>query len=138
MVWQQNKLNGKESPKGSLLKHTAHTFLKQLKREDKADLYKVNMANKSHEIWQRDSLGIEIYSRLVAMQKLEYALTNPVKGLWQLAKDDISYYYSSAKFYETGVEDFSFLKICILFLMASDLVGSCATNQGWVIEVILM
>jgi REP element-mobilizing transposase RayT len=52
MVWQQNKLNGKESPKGSFLKHTAHTFFKQLKREDKADLYKVNMANKSHEIWQ--------------------------------------------------------------------------------------
>ncbi len=45
------------------------------------------------------------------MQKLEYAHTNPVKGLWQLAKDDISYYYSSAKFYETGVDDFGFLKI---------------------------
>jgi hypothetical protein len=29
---------------------------------------------------------------------------------WQLAKDDISYTYSSsAKFYETGIDDFGFL-----------------------------
>lgn len=31
LIWQQNELNGKETPKGSLLKHTAHSFLKQLK-----------------------------------------------------------------------------------------------------------
>jgi hypothetical protein len=58
---------------------------------------------------QRDSLGIEIYSKHVAIQKLEYIHTNAVKGLWQLAKNDIRYYYSSAKFYETGVDDFGFL-----------------------------
>jgi len=29
--------------------------------------------------------------------------------LWELAKYDISYYYSSARFYETGVDDFGFL-----------------------------
>ena len=46
LIWQQNKLNGKETPKGSLLKYTSHTFLKQLKLEGKAGLYKVDMANK--------------------------------------------------------------------------------------------
>ncbi len=35
---------------------------------------------------------------------------------WRLAKDDINYYYSSARFYETGVDDFGFLKdIFLLF-----------------------
>jgi putative transposase len=110
LIWQQNELNGKETAKGSLLKYSAHLFLKQLQAEGQSLLYEVNAANKKHEIWQRDSLGIEIYSRAVAKQKLDYIHFNPVSGKWQLAKDDISYYYSSAKFYETGVDEFGFLK----------------------------
>jgi len=109
LIWRQNKMNGKESPKSSLLKFTSHTLLKQLKLEGKSCLYKVNASNKEHEIWQRDSLGVEIYSRKVAQQKLDYIHANPVKGKWLLSKDDISYQYSSAKFYETGEDDFGFL-----------------------------
>ena len=62
LIWQQNELNGKETPKGSLLKYTSYTFLKQLKATGKSSLYEVKLSNKKHEIWQRDSLGIEIYS----------------------------------------------------------------------------
>ena len=83
LMWQQNNLNGKEAPKGSLLKYTGHEFLKILKTESKSYLYEVNAANKKHEIWQRDSLGIEIYSIKVAKQKLEYIHNNPVNGKWQ-------------------------------------------------------
>jgi REP element-mobilizing transposase RayT len=110
LIWQQNKLNGKETPKGSLLKYTGHEFLKLLKMEGKSSLYEVNAANKKHEIWQRDSLGIEIYSTKVARQKLEYIHNNPVNGKWQLAEDYLSYHYSSARFYETGVDEFGFIK----------------------------
>jgi putative transposase len=110
LIWQQNKLNGKETPKGSLLKYTGHEFLKTLKAESKSYLYEVNAANKKHEIWQRDSLGIEIYTVKVARQKLAYIHNNPVSGKWQLAKDYFSYHYSSAKFYETGIDEFGFLK----------------------------
>ena len=109
LIWQQNELNGKETPKGSLLKYTAHVFLQQLKAEGKSHLYEVNALNKKHEIWQRDSLGIEIYNRAVAKQKLDYVHFNPVSGKWQLSKDDLSYYYSSARFYETGIDDLGFL-----------------------------
>jgi REP element-mobilizing transposase RayT len=70
LIWQQNKLNGKETPKSSLLKYTGHEFFKLLKAEGKSNLYEANAANKKHEIWQRDSLGIEIYSSKVARQKL--------------------------------------------------------------------
>jgi putative transposase len=110
LVWQQNKLNGKETPKGSLLKYTGHEFLKTLKAESKSHLYEVNTANKKHEIWQRDSLGIEIYTVKVAKQKLGYIHNNTVTGKWQLAKDYLSYHYSSARFYETGIDEFGFLK----------------------------
>jgi len=110
LLWQQNKLNGKESPKGSLLKYTGHEFLKLLKAEGKSNMYEVNAANKKHEIWQRDSLGIEIYSVKAARQKLDYIHKNPVAGKWQLAKDYFSYHYSSIRFYETGIDEFGFLK----------------------------
>ena len=109
LIWQFNKLNGKENPKSSFLKYTSHEFLKRLKTEGKEWQYKVNALNKAHEIWQRDSLGVEIYSREVAMQKLDYIHANPISGKWALAKDDLNYYYSSAKFYETGKDEFGFL-----------------------------
>ena len=110
LVWRQDNLNGKETAKGSLLKYSAHLFLKELKAESASKDYEVNEANKKHEIWQRDSLGIEIYSREVAKQKLDYIHFNPVTGKWQLAKDDLDYYFSSARFYETGIDEFGFLK----------------------------
>jgi putative transposase len=109
ITWQQNKLNGKETPQGSFLKYTAHEFLKKLKINGKSRMYEVNAANKKHELWQRDSLSVEIYSRDVAIQKLQYIHFNPVSGKWKLAKDDLDYYYSSARFYETGIDEFGFL-----------------------------
>jgi putative transposase len=54
LLWRQKKLNGKEPPKGSLLKYTGHELLKILKREGKLHLYEVQAAKKKHEIWQRD------------------------------------------------------------------------------------
>ncbi len=109
IIWKQNKLNGKETPQGSFLKYTAHEFLKKLKAIEQSVLYEVNAANKKHEIWQRDALSVEIYSRAVAIQKLQYIHFNPVSGKWQLSKDDLSYYYSSARFYHIGLDEFGFL-----------------------------
>ena len=82
LIWKLNKLNGKETPKGSFLKFTAHTLLSQLKKEEKPNDYLASLSNKKHEIWQRDSLGIEIISLPVAIQKLDYIHFNPVSGKW--------------------------------------------------------
>ena len=108
-IWQQNNLNGKEIPKESFLKHSSHLLLKELKANGNAKYYEVNKTNKKHKIWERDSLGVEIYSREIAKQKLNYIHFNSVTGKWKLSKDDLYYYFSSAKFYETGVDDFGFL-----------------------------
>ena len=110
LIWSQDGMNGKETPKGSLLKYTAHVFLDHLKATGKSELYKVKASNKKHEIWQRDSLGIEIYDKKIAQQKLNYIHFNPVSGKWRLSKNDLDYYYSSARFYETGIDEFGFLK----------------------------
>jgi putative transposase len=108
-IWQQLQKNGKETPQGSFLKYTAHEFLKTLKQNGESKLYEVNAANKKHEIWQRDSLSIEISNREFAKQKIDYIHFNPVSGKWNLATDYLNYYYSSAKFYETAVDEFGFL-----------------------------
>jgi putative transposase len=109
LIWRLNRQNGGESAKGSFMKFTAHQFKLYLKRNRGLEKYKVSASNKMYEFWQRDSLGVEIWSRGVARQKLDYIHANPVSGKWQLAKDDISYYYSSARFYEFGIDEFGFL-----------------------------
>jgi len=43
------------------------------------------------------------------MQKLQYLHDNSLAEHWQLTDDPAKYYYSSAKYYETGIDDFGFL-----------------------------
>ena len=109
LIWQLHANNGKESSKGSFMKFTAHLFKQHLKLKGGLEKYKVDLANKSYEFWRRDSLAVEIRSYKVARQKLEYIHANPVTGKWMLAKDDISYKYSSAGYYESGDDEFGFL-----------------------------
>ena len=83
-----------------------------LYREDKRQLqsFKVDEPNKKHEFWQRDPLAIPLYTRKVALQKLEYIHRNPLAEHWQLVKDPCDYNYSSARYYELNEKNFSFLK----------------------------
>lgn len=111
LIWRIVENNGKETSQGSFLKFTAHEFKKMLICEG-ADLsgYAVQTHNKNYEFWQRDSLAVNLYSRNVAYQKLDYIHLNPLAERWQLVTDPCDYTYSTAKFYEQGVKEFSFIK----------------------------
>lgn len=109
LIWRLNKMNGKESPRASLLKHTAHQFKKMVPVE-KLMKFKVDMANKEFEFWQRDALAIELYTPNVAYQKLDYLHLNPLAKGWKLVNDPCDYNYSSASFYEKEDDRFKFLK----------------------------
>lgn len=111
-IWRINGPNGKESPQGSFLKFTAHTFKKMLKQEDpgKLNSFSVDAENKKYEFWQRDSLAIPLFSRKVATQKLDYLHNNPLVEHWSLVKDPCDYKYSSARYYELNEKRFPFLK----------------------------
>jgi len=112
LIWRINASNGKESPHASFLKFTAHEFKKKLKRENSRGLikYAVEAHNKSYEFWKRDSLAVHLHTPAVAYQKLDYIHANPVSGRWTLVNDLCDYKYSTAKFYELGVNDFLFIK----------------------------
>ncbi len=112
LIWRINEFNGKETAQASFLKFTAHEFKKMLsgKRENKLADYAVKAHNKQYEFWQRDSLAIHLYTREVAYQKLDYLHYNPVAEHWQLVSDPCDYKYSTIRFYEMGVRNFSFIK----------------------------
>ena len=45
----------------------------------------------------------------MAAEKLDYMHYNPLQPHWQLCKDPIEYRFSSARFYETGEDEFKIL-----------------------------
>ena len=71
--------------------------------------FKVSAKDREYQIWERNSLSIDIWNEKVFLQKMNYIHHNPVKHPWCLAKFPEEYKYSSAKFYETGTDDFGFL-----------------------------
>ena len=109
LIWKLKAMNGKELPSASLLKFTAHQFRKQLSPHELSNFY-VKATNKKYEFWQRDSLGVELYTPEVIYQKLEYIHLNPLAEHWNLSTAPAEYKYSSAGFYEKGSNSFSFLR----------------------------
>ena len=112
LIWRSKELNGKETAQGSFLKYTAHEFKKMLQKEggNKLALYTVDAHNKNYEFWQRDSLAVHLYTKEVAFQKLDYMHNNPTAAHWQLVKDPCDYKYSTARYYEMGEKNYSFIK----------------------------
>ncbi len=111
-IWQLMQMNGKEKPHTSFLKYTAHKFENYLRlnRPDLLKLYSADAANKEHEFWQRDSLAFELLKKQTIQQKLDYIHYNPVMKKWELCKEPSDYYYSSAIFYEKGIDNFNFIE----------------------------
>ncbi len=111
LIWEMNGLNGKEKPVGSFLKYTAHEFLKEMNKIGISQReYEIKSIQKKREIWIPNPMAIELYSKEVINQKMNYIHTNPLGYRWNLCENPEEYYYSSAKYYATGINDFSFLK----------------------------
>lgn len=101
LIWQNLEKNGKEMPNESLLKFTGHQFKKELKIMGHLDdRFLVNKVDRVYQFWQRDSLPIEIISREMLEQKLNYIHLNPLQKHWNLVSDPNDYLYSSCSFYE--------------------------------------
>lgn len=69
--------------------------------------FKVNKYDRAYQIWKRESLSIELFTEAVFIQKMEYIHDNLVRA--GLCKYPEEYYYSPAKFYYSGVDDFGML-----------------------------
>lgn len=112
LVWTHLSRNGKESPAGSFTKFTAHQIKKYLESSAPQLLnsYLSNKNDRRYQFWKRDPLAIPLSTMPILKQKLNYIHDNPVAGKWQLAEWPEEYRWSSARFYQTGVDEFGFIK----------------------------
>ena len=91
------------------LKYTGQQILKLMRNDGSLVLKEllVNARDRKHQVWERDSLGVPLWTPEVFEQKLDYIHNNPVKaGLCKFPDD---YKYSSASFYEKNEKDWVFL-----------------------------
>ena len=111
LLWEQLKMNGKEFPKNSFEKFTAHSFRKKLMVEDPGLLkfFVVEACDRQYNFWQRDPLAIKVFSRKMASQKLDYMHYNPLQQHWMLCDSSEKYRFSSAAFYENNTDEFGIL-----------------------------
>ena len=111
LLWNFLKSNGKESPAGSFTKYTAHEFKKYLTETNVKLLheFKSNKADRLFQFWKRDPLAVPMSTEEIFIQKLDYIHQNPVNEKWKLASLPEDYRWSSARFYQTGIDEFGIL-----------------------------
>lgn len=109
LIWQMQPLIQPQHVQRDFLKYTAQQIKHDLQKNHPAVLahLKTNANDRTYQFWKRRALSVELRTHKVYMQKLEYIHWNPVKaGICKLPED---YKYSSALFYETGVDNWGFL-----------------------------
>jgi len=116
IIWNISQEQTKNLTQGSLLRYTAQQIKFEMLKNEPLYLeeFKVNLKDRTYQLWKRNPLSIEIYTDIVLEQKLDYIHHNPLSKKWNLALQPEDYYYSSAHFYQTGIDNFGFLSNYLL------------------------
>jgi len=96
LIWQVMGDHKREDVQRDFLRFTAQQILKNLRNSNSQLLNKLYVESKDrkYQVWERNSLSVELYNSKAMIQKLEYIHSNPVQaGLCTLPED---YEYSSA------------------------------------------
>jgi REP element-mobilizing transposase RayT len=111
-LWQLHDGVNKAAFQRDLLKFTTRSISKFMLMNDDPLLQQlqVKAADRQQQVWERNSLGIDIRNENVLIQKMNYIHNNPVQPKWKLAAIPEDYKFSSALFNETGNDEFCFLK----------------------------
>jgi len=108
LVWQIQDGFRREKVQQRFLKFTGQQLKLELKKINPGQLesHRVNAKDREFQIWERNPLSIDLWTPAVIEQKLKYIHDNPVQDKWKLSVYPEDYKYSSAKFYETGLDEF--------------------------------
>ncbi len=109
LLWQTLPGHASEAVQRDFLKYTAQRIKKDLQENYPRVLsyFRVNAKDREYQFWERNALSVELRSRKVFLQKSRYIHENPVRaGICKLPEE---YRYSSALFYETGIDNWGFL-----------------------------
>jgi REP element-mobilizing transposase RayT len=109
LIWQMLPLIHPSHVQRDFLKYTAQQIKFDLLQHHPAVLeqFKVDASDREYQLWERRPLSVELRTEKVFLQKLEYIHWNPVKAGFCLLPE--VYKYSSALFYQTGIDNWGFL-----------------------------
>lgn len=109
IIWQPLQHYTLTQIQTSFSTQTSRKIIKKLKEKnpDQFDSLKVKKYDRAYQVWKREPLSIELFTEKAFLQKLEYIHQNAV--LAGLVTQPEMYKYSSAKFYEMGIDDFNML-----------------------------
>ncbi|OCX54696.1 hypothetical protein BEL04_10755 [Mucilaginibacter sp. PPCGB 2223] len=111
LIWQIQDGYKRGSIQLRFLKYTAQKMKFRLidTQDTRLNKFKVNSTDREYQFWERNSLSVDLWTPTVLVQKLDYIHSNPLQDKWQLAELPEQYKYSSANFYETGIDSFGLL-----------------------------
>ncbi len=109
LIWQMQADIVPEAVQRDFLKYTAQQIKKDLLKNHPAVLahFRVGAKDRAYQFRERNALSVELHTAKVFQQKLDYIHYNPVRaGICSLPEE---YKYSTAKFYETTIDDWGFI-----------------------------
>jgi len=111
LIWQIQPGHKQKNVQRDFLKFTAQQirFDMQINHIEWLKEFEVNAKDRRYQFWERNPLSIDLYGDQVFLQKMNYVHYNPTQPKWQLCASPEDYYYSSASFYYTGVDNWGFL-----------------------------
>jgi putative transposase len=112
LIWQMVGDHKRDDVQRDFLRFTSQQILKILRNEQSSmqNELLVQAKDRKYQVWERNSLGIPLWSNEVMWQKFDYIHYNPVKaGLCKYAEDNK---YSSASFYNKDDKFWNFLTHC--------------------------
>ena len=101
--------HSRENVQRDFLKYISQTIIRdlELKHPKVLKVFATNAKVRKYQIWQRNPLSVDLFSKEVYIQKMEYIHNNPVKA--GLCRYPELYKYLSVEFYETGEDKFGIL-----------------------------
>ena len=93
--------------KKQLWKNTVKSLVNKMKTANEPSLknYLVAATDRQHDTWLRDPLAIKFFNLEMFVQKLDYMHLNSMQPHWLLCNHPAEFRFSSAIFYEQGVDD---------------------------------
>ena len=111
LIWQIQDGYKYSNIQMRLLKFTAQQMKFKLidSGDNRLSRFRVNAKDREYQFWERNPLSVELWSPQVIEQKINYIHNNPLQEKWSLTDEPKNYKYSSARFYETGVDEFGLI-----------------------------
>jgi REP element-mobilizing transposase RayT len=111
LLWTINNKYQVNEIENTLLKFTGHEFKKYLvaQKSELLNNYISTQADRSYHFWERRARTIEVKSKEIVIQKLNYIHNNPIQEKWKLELTPEKYRFSSAKYYLGLNTEFDFM-----------------------------